>query len=395
MSENPENSNKNQPIREHASGFLEKLGIRYYQYLTKKTGVSHLKDVPIDDLPPDDILCALATNTTHFAAIIAFAIGALTTVVSVWFEWKYAQNIETGWYYFYYGLIIISMLIIEMSVLFWLSLKTLHALVCLTGHHPSSNDPNELLKTDNFTNILARAALEIPDPVVHYLGIDPLKHAPKTKLLLFSLLYKAKVILSGLVVKFLLVRIFGKGGSRLGFTWIAIPITGLWDAYVMYKVAKESRLRLFGYRLAHHIADSVLQPSLIDQLSPIAREASIRAIATTMVLSQNYHPNMLILMVKLSDAFEIKKQDNYDHWGDFLDSLNQVETHERYFILDLLAISAAFDGKLSALEKEYLPQAFGQHTEIYLSRMKRLTEVLLNGRLHEAKTLCQLDFKPG
>ncbi|MCK5899110.1 MAG: hypothetical protein KAG06_08565, partial [Methylococcales bacterium] len=316
MPENSDIPHKNQPVRKQESGFLEKLGVRYYQYLTKKTGLSGLKEVPIDDLPPDNILCALATNITHFAAVIAFAIGALTTVISVWFEWKYAQNMETGWYYFYYGLIILSMLIIEMSVLFWLSLKTLHALVCLTGHHPTLNDPKKLLKEDNVSNILARAALEIPDPVVHYLGIDPLKNAPKTKLLIFSLLYKAKVILSGLVVKFLLVRVFGKSGSRLGFTWVAIPITGLWDAYVMYKVAKESRLRLFGHRLAQHIASNILQPSLIDRLSPIAREASIRAIATTMVLSQNYHPNMLVLMVKLCDAFEIKKQDNYDHWGD-------------------------------------------------------------------------------
>ncbi|MCK5925734.1 MAG: hypothetical protein KAG10_07570, partial [Methylococcales bacterium] len=155
MSENSDIPNKNQPIRQQEAGFLEKLGVRYYQYLTKKTKLSHLKEIPIDDLPPDDILCALSNNITHFAAVIAFAIGALTTVISVWFEWRYAQNIETGWYYFYYGLIVLSMLIIEMSVLFWLSLKSLHALVCLTGHQPTINDPNKLLKNDNFANILA------------------------------------------------------------------------------------------------------------------------------------------------------------------------------------------------------------------------------------------------
>lgn len=390
--------NNSQPTRQRASGFLEKIGVKYYQYLAQKTGVSQVKEVPIDDLPADDILCTLAANITHFAAIIAFSVGALTTVVSVWFEWEYAQSMETIEYYIYYSLVVLSMLAIEMSVLFWLSLKTLHALVCLTGHQPHIHDEANLLKQeekDTISNILARAALEIPDPVVYYLGIDPLKHAPKTKLFVISLLYKAKVILSGLVIKFLLIRVFGKGGSRLGFSWIAIPITGIWDAFVMYKVAKEARLRLFGHRLAYHIADHIIQPQLMGRLSAQAQEGAIRAIATTLVLSQNYHPNMLILMVKLCHAFKIETQASYDDWDDFLTLLKQVKPHERYFILDLLSISATFDGYLSPLEREFLPQAFGDDTEIYMARMEALTTALLSGRLHQAKALCEINFEAG
>jgi len=394
MSENKHSSEKNRYIREKESGFLEKIGVKYYQYMAKKAGVSQVAQMPIDDLPPDEVMCSLAANITHFAAIIAFGVGALTTVISVWFEWKYYERMDETLYYFYYALIVIAMLAVEMGVLFWLSLRTVHGLACLTGHHHANDDPL-LPGTDAVTNILARAALEVPDPVVHYLGIDPLKHVPKTKLLFISLLYKAKVILSGLVVKFLLIRVFGKGSSRLGFTWIAIPITGIWDAFVMYKVAKEARLRLFGNRLAHHIADSIMQPELMNHLSPKAREGAIRAVATTMVLSQNYHPNMLILMIKLCETFEIEKHDNYDDWEDFLKILNEVETHEHYFILDLLCVSAAFDGNLSRLERYYLPQAFGEYTGVYMQRMEHLTEVLLNGHLHAAKELCKLDFEPG
>lgn len=394
MSENKHSTEKKHSIREKKPGFLEKIGVKYYQYMAKKAGVSQVAQIPIDDLPPDEVMCSLAENITHFAAIIAFSVGALTTVISVWFEWKYYQRMDELLYYFFYALIVVAMLAIEMGVLFWLSLRTVHGLACLTGLH-HANDDLLLPGKDTVTNILARAALEVPDPVVHYLGIDPLKHVPKTKLLFISLLYKAKVILSGLVVKFLLIRVFGKGSSRLGFTWIAIPITGIWDAFVMYKVAKEARLRLFGNRLAHHIADSIMQPELINNLSSKAREGAIRAVATTMVLSQNYHPNMLILMIQLCETFEIKKHNNYDNWEDFLQILDEVEIHERYFILDLLSISAAFDGNLSRLERYYLPQAFGEYTEVYMQRMEHLTAVLLNGHLHAAKALCKLDFEPG
>jgi hypothetical protein len=44
-----------------------------------------------------------------------------------------------------------------------------------------------------------------------------------------------------LVVKFLLIRIAGKGEMRTAFSWVGIPITGLWDAFTLYKVAREAR----------------------------------------------------------------------------------------------------------------------------------------------------------
>ena len=381
--------------RKHPAGFLENRGVKYYQYLAKKAGITDAEAlVAIDDLPSDDSLCSTANSLTHFAAFIAFGIGALTTIVSVWFEWEYAGRLDNLLYYSCYLLLITAMLGLEMTVLFWLGLRTVHQLACLTGPHNSHDDP---FLTDAYTvpNMLARAALEVPDPVIHYLGIDPLKHVPKSRLLFIGLLYKAKVLLSSLFIKFICVRIFGKGGSRLGFAWVAIPVTGIWDAVVMYKVAKEARLRLFGNRLARHIADEMMQPEFISQLSAKAKEGAIRAVATMMVLSQNHHPNMLVLLITLCKNFEIDDRCEYDNWADFLTLLDEVNVRERYFILDLLSVSAAFDGHLSRLERHHLPQAFGEQTEIYMLRIEALKQALLNGRLHKAKQLCMLDFEPG
>jgi len=394
MSESTSTTRKPSSQRKHPSGFLENMGVKYYQYLAKKAGISDVAAVAIDDLPSDDIMCSLANSLTHFAAIIAFSIGALTTVVSVWFEWAYAGRIDNSLYYSSYLLLVVAMLAIEMIVLFWLGLRTVHGLACLTGHYCVQDDPF-LAETDTVSNMLARAALEVPDPVIHYLGIDPLKHVPKSRLLFVGVLYKAKVLLSSLLIKFVFVRIFGKGSSRLGFAWVAIPVTGIWDAVVMYKVAREARLRLFGNRLARHIADEIMQPEFIAQLSAKAKEGAIRAVATMMVLSQNHHPNMLVLLIKLCKTFEIADRCEYDNWTDFLTLLNEVTAPERYFILDLLSVSAAFDGHLSRLERYHLPQAFGEHTEIYMLRIEELKQALLNGQLHKAKQLCKLDFEPG
>ena len=385
---------KSSYIREESPGFLERLGVKYYRYLTNKSGTSGMQNISIDDLPPDITLQTLAGNITAFAAVIAFAIGALTTFVSIWVDWTYQETMESVSYYLLSGSVIVVMLIAAMAVLFWLGLKTVYSLACLTGH----NQPTKgscLPGDDAVPNILARAALEVPDPIIHYLGIDPLKHLSKSKLFLVAFLYKAKVILSSLVVKFLLIRIFGKGAVRTAFSWVAIPITGIWDGFTLYKVAREARLRLFGNKLAAHIVNDILTDEMIEQLSTNAREGSIRAVSTMMVLSQNYHPNMLVLLIRLCDTFKIDDDCEYDNWEDFLVLLDEASTSERYFMLDLLSVSAAFDGHLSQLERHHLPEAFKELTNVYMERTENLKNMLLQGRLHAAKELCTLDFKPG
>lgn len=381
-------------VRNEEPGFLEKIGVRYYQYLANKSGTTTVRNIKIEDLPPDETLQALAGNITAFAAIIAFAVGALTTFVSIWVEWTYKGTIGDVYYYLLYGSVVVIMLVVEMAVLFWLGLKTVYSLACLTGH----NQPSEgscLPGDDAVPNILARAALEVPDPVVQYLGIDPMKHLSKSRLFLVAFLYKAKVVLSGLLVKFVLIRLFGKGETRSAFSWVAIPITGIWDAFTLYKVAREARLRLFGNRLAEHIAINILTDEMIDQLSQKTREGAVRAVATMMVLAQNYHPNLLVLLIRLCDTFDIDDHHEYDNWEEFLQTLQEVDEHERYFLLDLLSVSAAFDGHLSKLERYHLPEAFQDLTDIYMLRTEKLKNCLLQGRLHEAKILCTLDFEPG
>ncbi len=389
-----ENKIKSAYAREEKPGLLEKIGVRYYQYLASKSGTADLHNISIDDLPPDITLQTLARSITGFAAIIAFSIGALTTFVSIWVEWTYMATMETTEYYLLYGSTLVIMLVIEMSVLFWLGLKTVYSLACLTGHNQAAKD-SCLPGDDAVPNILARAALEVPDPIIHYLGIDPLKHLSKSKLFMVAFLYKAKVVLSGLAVKFLLIRLFGKGEARTAFSWVAIPVTGIWDAFTLYKVAREARLRLFGNKLAEHIVNEMLTDELIAQLSPKAREGSVRAVATMMVLAQNYHPNMLVLLLRLCATFNIDENKEYDNWEDFLVVLDEVTTKERYFLLDLLSVAAAFDGHLSKMERHHLPEAFKELTKEYMERTEQLKILLLNGQLHAAKKLCVLDFEPG
>ncbi|MEE9396356.1 MAG: hypothetical protein V3V31_05015 [Methylococcales bacterium] len=380
--------------RSKAPGILERLGVKYYRRLAKQAGIGDIENTRIHELASDEVMVSKARAITLNGIIIAFAIGVLTTMVTVWVEWKYQHQLDTYTYYALQGSITLLMILIEFAVLFWIALVTVHDLSHLTGHHLADDDP--LLPGDDAVpNLLARAALEIPDPVVHYLGIDPLKFVSTSRLFLVGLLYKAKVIMTSVAAKFLFRRLTGKAGLRMGFTWIAAPVTGIWDAVVLYRVAREARLRLFGHRLAQHLIFEVLTPQFNQKLSPKAKEGAIRAVATMMVLTQNYHPNMLMLLSRFCQTFDAQEDCTYDDWQAFLNILNEVSDTERYFLLDLLSIAAAFDGQLSRLERRYLPEAFGNLTETYMQRIKTLKKLLLTGQLHAAKQLCKLNFQPG
>jgi hypothetical protein len=104
---------------------------------------------------------------------------------------------------------------------------------------------------------------------------------------------------------------------------------------------------------------------------------------------------VLVLLIKLCNTFEINENSEYDNWEDFLSILDQVTEPERYFLLDLLSVSAAFDGHLSRLEKHHLPEAFKELTDVYMHRTNQLKDMLVSGQLHAAKELCTLDFNPG
>jgi hypothetical protein len=154
-------------------------------------------------------------------------------------------------------------------------------------------------------------------------------------------------------------------------------------------------LRLFGFALAEEIAANVVQEGLIYKLSHTAQIGCIRSIGNAVVMTQNYHPNMVILLVHFQEILKIKEVHQYDNWAEFLHTLSRVEPRERNFLLDLFTVAAAFDGKLSGLEKDHLQEVFKEDHHLYFPRLQQLTESLKEGRLNHALSLCRLDFTAG
>ncbi len=366
---------------------LENFGVYYLKSLQK----SGKKTLPLE-LTDKELVSKVRWVTARgivLSALIGFASAYVTAATDDYF------SDSNPWVH--YGMLALNTIvatIIEFYFLFIIALRTVNSIADITN----TKYTNDQFIEDgpfNIINILARAAMEIPDPTVKVLDIDPFREISRSKMVIAGLVYKLKIFLSNFAMRLILKPLAGKTFLRVGISYVSVPITGLWNAYILYKVTREARLRIFGNILASDIAKNMFNDALLTRLSPLARVGCLRAIANAVVLTQNYHPNMIILLIRFKELLGIEEPDNYDDWGLFLQTLDKVNDEERYTILDILTIAAAFDGKISKLERKHLKEAYKEYSDIYFERLEKLTYMLTKGNLQEAIKLCDIDGKPG
>jgi hypothetical protein len=374
--------------KNRADTILENLGNRYFNYISKK--MRYRDNIKIKNIPSDKILQVVSSNISTYTVIIAFLVGALTTVPTIIFEMYYKDSYTPLHYYLILGGSTIMLLMVEVAILYWLGMRSSYTLTELIGYDSDNRDglPPEY----NIKNIMIRSALEIDDLTIQYLGLDLEKHVSKKWVILSSMLYKAKIVLTSAVARILLDKIFARETLRVSFIWVSIPVTAFWDAIVMYRVIKDTRLRLFGYHLSKYIIDELLSDKILNRYTPHTVEGAIRAVSTMIVLAKNYHPNNILLLIRLSNHFNIDDARDYDDLDKFLEYLDNSTEEERHLLRTLSGISAVFDGKLNGKEREALIKIFGDKHHKYMRFTKELKSLLLNSRLHQSADLCSREL---
>jgi len=366
---------------------LERFGL-FYLDLFKRLDTNH----SVFDLT-DAQITKRTKRITWKGIILSSIVGIVCVFPTVWVD-VYFEN--KPWYVHYGWVTVVTILsiVIEFYLLFIIALKAVYQVSKIINIHATED---ELVENELFSvkNILARAALELPDPELKILGIDPFKRVNKKNLLVLGLLYKAKILLTNLVSKYVLRLISEKTIFGVSILYEALFVEAFWNGVVIVRVIKEARLRLFGFALANKIALETLNENDLQQLSPLAKVGCLRAIGNAVVMTKNYHPNMIILLFRFQQMLHITKENKYDDRNLFLETLNTVSEKERNFLLDLFTVSAAFDGKLSDLEEENLKTVYGKDYGIYYPRLVKLTACLKEGKLNEALSLCKLDFVVG
>jgi hypothetical protein len=371
----------------HKPGRLERFGLYYLNRFSIRKRTEHPFDLS------DDELNQHVRKITIEGIILSAITGIIFVFPIVWLDVNYSD--APAWKH--YSILLVALIfftIIEFYLLFLIALRAVHKVAELINMH--ANERDYLDGLFGVKNILSRTALEIPDPELKILGIDPFKQISRKNLLLLGILYKGKIIISNVLIKLALIFTVGNTIAGVPIAYEALLVEAFWNAVVLKRVVQEARLRLFGFALAEEISARVVREGLIFRLSREGQLGCIRSIGNAVVMTRNYHPNMIILLIHFQDILKIYEDHHqFDNWERFLQTLNDVSKQERYFLLDLFTVAAAFDGKLSDLEAENLSAAFGPDTPLYLPRLRNLTNALREGRLNKALTLCQLDFQAG
>ena len=374
-------------LPETKSSLLERFGL-YYLGFFKKIDSTH----DVFDLT-DEQLTKKVNRITRKGIILSSLIGIICVFPAVWTDVHFTDSPALTHYGWVAGVTAIS-IVIELYILFLIALKAVYEVSDIINLHASEKD----LQRDGLfsvNHILARTALELPDPELKILGVDPFSRISKKNLFVLGLLYKAKIFVTNLVLKYGLLFTAGKTILGIPILYEALPVECFWNSVVIKRVVHEARLRLFGFALANKIAKNLAEDKIPGSLSPAARIGCIRAIGNAVVMAQNYHPNMIILLVRFQQILKVNDADKYDDWNMFLDTLQKVSPQERYFLLDLFTVAASFDGRLSHLETENLRSAYGNDYNIYYPRLLKLTSHLKEGKLNAALAECKLDFKAG
>jgi hypothetical protein len=366
---------------------LERFGLYYLNFFKK---------IDNDDSVfnhTDEELTKKVNKITQKGIILSCIIGIACVFPTVWVDVYFAEKSFLVHYGWVVGVTIFS-IAIELYLLFLIALKAVYEVSEVVNLRATES---EFERDGLFSvkNILARTALELPDPELKIMGIDPFKRISKKNLLVLGLLYKAKIFVTNIVLKYTLIFIVGKTIFGVSILYEAILVECFWNSVVIRKVIREARLRLFGFALANEIGKNVLEDNILGDLSDNARRGCLRAIGNAVVMAQNYHPNMIVLLIRFQQILKLSEPDKYDDWNIFIETLKQVSDKERNFLLDLFTVSAAFDGKLSKLETESLHTVYGKDYDIYKPRLMKLTDELINGKLNAALVECKLDFKAG
>ncbi len=247
--------------------------------------------------------------------------------------------------------------IVELSFIYWNAIISVHRLAEAAGVALFRPDDSVADDEDEiFAAVLARAALEIPNPPRPMFGINPRREASRWRLVLASVVYKAKVSVSNFVLRKLLTRAFGRAGLRSWIPFVAVPITATWDAFVCRRALREARLRAIGPSAAREVVGCVLAQA--GDPSPELREALFRAIAAAVVRSADFHPNLVELLDALKHRLGECEAEELDDTRRCLGLMRALAPPERRLALQLLAVACVFDGRIGRREWALLERAY-------------------------------------
>lgn len=373
------------PARARQRPYLERVGLGYFQRRSKALPVSASADA-VHELNPEERaglrrVALGAVARACVAGALSGGVSAAAEVLAAPLAPEGAELLSAGSLQFWgvVGGLTLVATVLEIGFIYWDTLRSVHELSRTAGLKLFGAEKD----SEAVAEALARAALELPDPVDLAEGVNPHRAASKWRLLAASLVYKAKVGVTNFLVKALVRRVLGRVLARSALNtlvpFMAVPVTAAWNGVVTWLVLREARLRAMGPSAVNALCEVMYGD--VPQLSPAGKLAAVRAVAAAIVQTESLHPNLYALLqnVRLR-AGDVGKNELDDPQA-FLRQLPSLEALEQRLAVQVLAVACVVDGKLAKKERLLLEQALAAcGRALGMEKVEALRQAFVEGK---------------
>ena len=284
------------------------------------------------------------------------------------------HNLVTYWGWV--GTVTLVASVLEIGFLYWDALRAVHQMACAAGLQIGSANANA--RDAEVVLALARAALELPNPLKPLAEIDPRRESNRLLVITASLIYKAKVALTTFVTKALLRGALGRAAARAVLDFVGVPVTAVWNAAVCYFILREARLRILG---PSAIVELIQEGSRGVDVSRSGWLVAQRAVASAVVRSRDFHPNHLAIIQALNHRLPLSDVPDADDTLRFVREIATLDQVDQTFVLHVLVTAAVLDGRLTRAEQRLSAQAFAAcHRSLDMNRIRNVIATFRAGQ---------------
>jgi hypothetical protein len=235
---------------------------------------------------------------------------------------------------------------VEIALLYVLALIGIARITEYSGLQLSQSGESGL-----FSHSLARAALEFPNPHASIYGIDPYARVSKWKLTALNIAYKLKVGVSSFILRIFLRRVAARMALRGMVPLIAGPLYAIWNAYIVWRIMTEARMRTMGPFAVDNLIAAHFQEA--GELDDAEKDVILHAAGEMMTQGRDSHPNQVYLMTRLRKALE-RDQDIALDWDVMRSHLPRLKSDAQTRVLDLLTVSSVIGASIHRGQLELL-----------------------------------------
>lgn len=241
----------------------------------------------------------------------------------------------------------------EIGFLYWDAMRSVHDMARAAGVDLFGGSVRERA----VLTPLVRAALELPNPNQPLLGVRPYQEISRWRIVVATVVYKLKISVTNFLAKMLVRRLMGRAAARTWLPLVAVPVTAAWNAWVMWRVLRQARLRVMGPFAASEYLDAVVADPT--HLSTKVKLHLVQAVAVAVVRKRDMHPNLQALLIQTSKRLgvSVPEDENLNDWLEYLDELGDLSAAEQALSLRLLAAAIVIDGRRGARETMVLREA--------------------------------------